>query len=132
MRYLLDTHVLAWAVGNPALLSGKVISILKDRKNQILFSPANIWEMSIKYHLGKWPEVKVFMDELVFLKMMQQLGATELLINQKHTRLAGLFTYEHKDPFDRLLAAQAILEGISLISKDMALDSFPVRRIWNT
>ena len=85
MRYLLDTHALAWAVGDSNLLSTRVITILEDRKNQILFSPASIWEMNIKYHLGKWPEAKAFMDEVIFDNIMQRLGATELLINQKHT-----------------------------------------------
>ncbi len=86
MRYLLDTHVLAWAVGDKDLLSSRVVNILEDRKNQILYSPVSIWEMSIKYHLGKWPEAKIFMDEVIFDDVIQRLGARQLLIDQKNYR----------------------------------------------
>ncbi len=130
MRYLLDTHVLAWAVGDPSKLSAKVRKILENPKNQRLFSPASVWEMSIKFSKGKWPEAESFMDEEQFRLDVENLRAEELLIGSNHARLAGIFTQSHLDPFDRLLVAQAILEGIPIISKDEMLDLFPVTRIW--
>ena len=130
MRYLLDTHTLAWAVGDPSLMSEAAFALLLDPKNELLVSPVSIWEMSIKYWAGKWPEVAPFMDEQQYTGFAQRLRVQELPIRVPHTRLAGQFNLEHKDPFDRLLAAQGLLEGVPLVSKDAALDRFPITRVW--
>lgn len=130
MRYLLDTHTLAWAVGDPERLSERARALLGDPGNAPLVSPASIWEMSIKHHAGKWPEVAPFLDDDLRASMSRRLGAQELCISSAHARLAGGFEATHKDPFDRLLAAQAVLEGVALISKDPALDGFPIARLW--
>jgi PIN domain nuclease of toxin-antitoxin system len=130
MRFLLDTHALAWAVGQPSSLSKKVLTLLEKPDSEIIVSPVSVWEMSIKHKLGKWPEVVPFMDEQLYETFLEKLGATELDIASRHTRLAGQFDTGHKDPFDRLLAAQAVIEGIALISKDDVMDSFPLVRIW--
>lgn len=130
MRYLLDTHVLAWAVGDPARLSETARAILSGVSNELLASPASIWEMSSKYNLGKWPEVAPFIDETLYAQFSRRLATQELVIRASHMRLAGQFKVDHKDPFDRLLAAQAVLEGLPLISKDTALEQFPVSRVW--
>ena len=71
------------------------------------------------------------MDESLYSQLSQRLHLQELAIRSAHTRLAGQFSVQHKDPFDRLLAAQALLEGLSLISKDTALHQFPVKRVWD-
>lgn len=130
MRLLLDTHTLAWAVGDPSLLSERAFGLLIDPGNELLVSPASVWEMSIKHHAGKWPEVAPFMDEQQYAGFAQRLGVQELPIRIPHTRLAGQFNVAHKDPFDRLLAAQALLEGVALVSKDPVLDLFTVSRVW--
>lgn len=130
MRYLLDTHTLAWAVGDPTLLSETAKRSLRDPKNELFVSPVSIWEMSIKHYAGKWSEVAPFMDEARYAEFSQRLNAQELAIRIPHTRLAGQFKVEHKDPFDRLLAAQALLEGVTLMSKDKVFDQFPVIRVW--
>ena len=70
------------------------------------------------------------MDEQQYTGFAQRLRVQELPIRVPHTRLAGQFNLEHKDPFDRLLAAQALLEGVPLVSKDAALDLFPITRVW--
>lgn len=130
MRLLLDTHTLAWAVGDPGLLGKEALALLSDPNNLLLVSPASIWEMSIKHRAGKWPEVAPFMDEAQYANFAQRLGVQELPIRTVHTRLAGQLNVEHKDPFDRLLAAQALLEGVPLVSKDPALELFAVQRLW--
>ncbi|UCH25590.1 MAG: type II toxin-antitoxin system VapC family toxin [Trueperaceae bacterium] len=130
MRYLLDTHTLAWAVGDPSLLGSNARQLLEDTDNELLVSPVSIWEMSIKHHSGRWPEVGPFLDEERFSYFCQRLGLQELVVRIPHTRLAGSFSVAHKDPFDRLLAAQALLEGMPLISKDPQLDPFAVTRLW--
>ena len=126
----MDTHALAWAVGDAALLSEAATRVLQNRQNQLFVSPASIWEMSIKYASGKWPEVAPFMDEQLYAHLVRQLGVSEVLISHKHTRLAGRLTAAHKDPFDCLLVAQALLEGLTLVSKDVALDALAVERVW--
>ena len=127
---MLDTHTLAWAVGDAALLSEAATRVLQNRQNQLFVSPASVWEMSIKHASGKWPEVAPFMDEQLYAHLVRQLGISELLISHKHTRLAGRLTAAHKDPFDCLLVAQALLEGLTLVSKDVALDALAVERVW--
>ncbi len=129
-RYLLDTHALAWSVGAPHLLSETARGVLQDPAARPVVSPASVWEMSIKHHLGKWPEVAPFMDEQLYKQFLRQLGAEELPIMSGHARLAGQWRAPHRDPFDRLIAAQAVLEGVPVISKDAALDLFAVNRIW--
>ncbi len=130
MRFLLDTHTLAWAVGDPSLLSERAFALLSDPQNVLLVSPASLWEMSIKYHAGRWPEVAPFMDEAQYAGFARRLGVQELPIRIPHTRIAGQFDVDHKDPFDRLLAAPALLEGVPLISKDPALRLFPIVVEW--
>ena len=130
MRYLLDTHTFAWAVLELEKLSPQVQKILEDPENSRIISAVSLWEMSIKHKLGKWPEVAGFMDEAQYLEDLDQLQAEELPIYSQHARLAGQFDMEHKDPFDRLLAAQAMLEGIPILSKDAMLDQFPITRVW--
>lgn len=130
MRFLLDTHTLAWAVGDPVRLSDEAHALLAAPSNSLLLSPASIWEMSIKHHMGRWPEVAPFMDDDVRASLCRRLGAKELCIASAHARLAGSFGVPHKDSFDCLLAVQSVLEGVALISKDVTLDAFPITRLW--
>ena len=130
MRLLLDTHTLAWAIGAPEQLSETARALLEDSLNSLLVSPVSIWEMSIKHHSGKWPEIAPFLEDKLYARFLSQLGASECLISSQHTRLAGQFSQAHRDPFDRLLVAQAICENVALVSIDAVLDSFPLTRIW--
>ena len=130
MRYLLDTHTLAWAVGDPSLLGATAYARIEDEANDLLVSPVSIWEMSIKHHLGRWPEVAPFLDDKRFQQFMVRLGADELAIRVPHARLAGRLDMQHRDPFDRMLAAQALLEGVPVLSKDGVFERFSVAREW--
>lgn len=130
MRFLLDTHTFAWAVGDPTRLSDTARGLLIDIGHELLISPASMWEMSIKHHLGKWPEVAPFMDDELYGRFVKRLGTRELPVHTPHARLAGQFQVTHADPFDRLLASQSVLEGVPLISKDASLDFFPIERVW--
>ena len=100
MRYLLDTHTFAWAVGDPTRLGATAHLRLSDPANTLLISAVCIWEMSIKHHLGKWPEVAPFLDDELYKGFLLQLGAQELPIRGSHVRLAGGLEVSHKDPFD--------------------------------
>ena len=130
MRILLDTHALAWAVGQPSKLSDRGRKLLADPNCVSFVSTASVWEMSIKCRGGRWPEVLPFMNEGLYAQFLDELRAVELAVSSRHARLAGQFEVDHKDPFDRLIAAQAFLEGLPLLSKDDALDGFPITRIW--
>jgi PIN domain nuclease of toxin-antitoxin system len=132
MRYLLDTHTFAWIVGDPSKLSQTVRDLANDPSNQLVISPVALWEMSIKYHKGKWPEAAPFLEHSQYLMFLDMLAAIELAINSEHTRLAGSFSMSHQDPFDRLLVAQAAHNNLPLLSKDTQLDAFPITRIWHS
>lgn len=131
MRVLLDTHTLIWAIREPANLTARVRSILEDETIPVFYSPASLLEMSIKYRSGKWNEVADFVADQTGDVMIASIGAIELPVRSIHARLAGMLPTDHKDPFDRLLAAQAILEQLVLLSADPLMDGFGVQRIWD-
>lgn len=86
--------------------------------------------MSIKRQSGRWPEVAPFLDEQQYAGFAARLRLHEFPVRIPHTRLASQFRLDHKDPFDRLLAAQALLGGVPVVSKDAAFDAFSVNRVW--
>jgi len=128
MRVLLDTHTLLWAAYQDELLSTRARRLLQSKHNEILVSAASAWEITTKYRLGKLP----FAGDLAgdFVASVTSFGYYLLSISVEHALRAGRFTAEHKDPFDRMLAAQAIHEDLALISNDEQLDIFGVRREW--
>jgi PIN domain nuclease of toxin-antitoxin system len=130
MRVLFDTHTAAWALGDASLLGKGVQQLLLDTNVQIFYSAVNVLEMSLKHHNGKWEEVGVIVKG-DFVQLFAEIGATELPVYASHANLAGAFSSAHKDPFDRLLAAQAICENLVLLSKDTQMDTFSVQRLWD-
>lgn len=125
---LLDTHTFLWFVGADPRLSRKAISAMKNEANALVLSFASVWEMAIKAGLGKLrlPQaVEMFVPEQMHLN-----GIGQLAIEFRHAaRVEGLPPH-HGDPFDRLLVAQALTEGLPLISADPVFDAYGVRRIW--
>lgn len=128
VRLLLDTHTLLWAMVEPVLLSRKASNILADSANTIVVSAASAWEIATKVRIGKLPSAERIERE--FLELMQGAGYTLLAIDTAHALRAGRFPSTHRDPFDRILAAQALAEDIPILSKDPKLDAFPIRRLW--
>lgn len=128
MRVLLDTHVLLWAVLSPKALSRRAAAIIADERNEVLVSAASAWEIATKVRLGRLPGAEVLERE--FLETMERAGYVLLAIDASTALRAGRLTSEHRDPFDRVLAAQALAEDIPLLSADSKLDSFGVRRMW--
>ena len=122
MRLLLDTHILIWAAGNIGLLSASVRHLIEDTGNELLFSPASIWETAIKHSLGR-DDFRT--DPFVLRHRLLENGYIELPINSEHAiAIAGL-PLLHKDPFDRILIAQAIIEGVPLVTVDEAVLRYP-------
>lgn len=128
MRILIDTHVLLWAAFDEDLLSPHALLLLQAPDSEVLVSAASAWEISTKFRLGKLN----FARELVenFILKVTAAGYQLLPISAEHALRAGRLPGGHKDPFDRMLAAQAIQEDLILLSNDTQLDSFQVRREW--
>ena len=128
MNVLLDTHTLLWAVIRPENLSIAAAKILQDEANSFSVSAASAWEIATKVRLGKLPGAAAF--EQRFMEELQSLGFTVLPIEPETALRAGRFTAAHGDPFDRMIAAQALALDIPVISIDPKLDAFGIRRIW--
>ncbi len=121
MNLLLDTHVLIWALENNSTLSKEAIVAIQNGKNRIFVSAASAWEMSIKQALGKLEVPNNLQQEL------EQHRFTMLDINLKHAQLAGSLPDIHKDPFDRMLIAQAKLEKLILITRDKYISQYDIK-----
>ncbi len=128
MTLLLDTHALLWATQTPGKLSGAARRAVTDSANIIFVSAASAWELATKVRLGKLPEAETLERE--FLQLTQRTGFVLLSIEPEIALRAGRLVGAHGDPFDRMIAAQALELDIPVISADPKLDSFGVRRIW--
>ncbi|MGA3334873.1 MAG: type II toxin-antitoxin system VapC family toxin [Terracidiphilus sp.] len=128
MKVLLDTHTLLWAAFRKDLLSPRARKLIQSSTNEILVSAASAWEIATKYRLGKLPHAQVLVED--FIAKVTSAGYVLLSISVEHALRAGRLPADHKDPFDRMLAAQAIHEDLLLLSNDLQLDAFGVRREW--
>ena len=128
MHLLLDTHVLLWAAGTPGRLSSQAVELLQDPENQLLFSAASMWEITIKRGLGR-SDFRV--EPEVLRRGLVENGYSELAITSIHAMAVGHLPDIHKDPFDRVLVAQAVAEGVLLLTADDVVAKYPgpVRRI---
>jgi PIN domain nuclease of toxin-antitoxin system len=128
LKVLLDTHTLIWAISEPDKLSGVVRSLIADSKNDVLVSTASAWEIAIKTRLGKLDGKELLLN---FDKYMKKARFALLPIVTKHAILAGSIDGPHRDPFDRMLIAQSILESAAVLSNDVIFDQYQAKRIWN-
>ena len=122
MKILLDTHILLWAAGDPSRLSADLHDMLESLDNELFFSAASLWEITIKHSLGR-SDFKV--DARVLRRGLIDNAYTELTINSEHTVTVGSLPSIHKDPFDRILIAQATVEGITLVTSDSIVSKYP-------
>ncbi|WP_394842557.1 type II toxin-antitoxin system VapC family toxin [Pendulispora brunnea] len=129
MRLLLDTHVLIFGIHEPMRLPSGVRAQLAEPENDRFFSIASIWEMAIKISLGKL-EFPIDLDEVVdrfILKNSVQL----LPIEPEHAMAVASLPWHHRDPFDRLLVAQASAESLTLVSADASFEAYDCTRLWD-
>lgn len=122
MKLLLDTHVLLWAAGSPEQLSSDARVMLEDADNALLFSAASLWEIAIKRGLGR---ADFQVDVRVLRRGLLDNGYMELPITSEHTVFIESLPPIHKDPFDRILVAQATVEGITLLTADEMVAQYP-------
>lgn len=128
MKLLLDTHVLLWAVGFPKLLSPATRSLLNNPRNELLFSVASIWEVAIKHSRGR---MDFQVPPTLLRRTLMDDGYEELPVLGQHAVAVDSLPPIHKDPFDRLLIAQAMVEGIILLTVDETVARYPgpIRKI---
>lgn len=122
MKLLLDTHLLLWAAGQPQKLSKRARLLISSSDNELFFSAASVWEVVIKRTLGR-ADFKV--DVRVFRRGLLDNGYSELHINSEHALALDQLPQIHKDPFDRILVAQAMTEGITLLTADSRVAQYP-------
>jgi PIN domain nuclease of toxin-antitoxin system len=122
MKLLLDTHLLLWAAGDPGRLSDTAIALISEPENELFFSAASLWEIAIKHSLGR-SDFKV--DARVLRRGLLDNGYSELPIGSEHAVAIGSLPDIHKDPFDRILVAQATVEGITLLTADGLVAQYP-------
>jgi len=126
--YLLDSHALLWWWFDPDRLSTAVRELLGDPATPVLVSAASVWELSLKHHQGKLPELSGAIADLPGL--LQADGFEALPISLAHGLRAGGYSQPHHDPFDRMLAAQAELDHLVLLTADPRLSTFPCQTLW--
>ncbi len=128
MRLLLDTHALLWWLDGDKSLSRKARTAIRDEDNTIFVSAASAWEITTKAGLGKLPGAAAVSSDVVGSVSSQ--GFSSLDITLLHAQRAGRLPGEHRDPFDRMLIAQAQLEDLTLVSNDSVFDAYGVSRLW--
>lgn len=128
MKFLLDTHLLLWTAGDPKRLSAKARKLINEPASELFFSAASLWEIAIKSGLGR-DDFKV--DARLLRRGLLDNGYSELPIGSEHAVAIDSLPPIHKDPFDRMLIAQAMVEGITLLTSDAVVAQYPgaVRRV---
>jgi PIN domain nuclease of toxin-antitoxin system len=129
LKLLLDTHAVLWWSLNDPRLPGAARSAIADPDNQPYMSLCSVWEIAIKFGLGKLPEAENFVADLREERAVPEFA--QLPLTARHAVLAGTMDIGHKDPFDRLLIAQATIEGLTLVSNERLFDRFGVSRLWD-
>lgn len=128
MRLLLDTHIFIWYILDIQKISATVRALIDDEDNEILLSTASIWEMAIKQSTGK---LSFGLPFKVFITQQLSLNKFNLLeITIDHIAVVAALPFYNRDPFDRLLIAQALVEQIPILSADSAFDAYPINRLW--
>lgn len=116
--YLLDTSAVLWALTDPARLGRKARRIIENRSSRLVVSAVSAWELSTKHRLGKLPQADVLLG--AYSKHLDRLGALRLPVSEDHALLAGRLEWDHRDPFDRMLAAQSMIESLVIVTSDAA------------
>jgi PIN domain nuclease of toxin-antitoxin system len=128
MRLLLDTHTFIWYVLEAERLSSVATELINDGNNQVLLSLASVWEIAIKQSIGKMNfslPIQTFVEQQLHLNDLHLLN-----IRIEHVATVATLPLHHRDPFDRLLIAQAMVENIPIISADVAFDAYAIQRLW--
>jgi PIN domain nuclease of toxin-antitoxin system len=128
MRFLLDTHTLLWWLTEDSSLPDSARKLIAKKHNEFLVSAASAWEIATKVRLGKLPMAIDLAHD--FFAYLERERFESLEVSVEHGIRAGLLPGPHKDPFDRMLIAQALAENLSVVSNDVVFDGYGVKRVW--
>ena len=128
MRVLLDTHAYFWWRAEPSRLSPAARDAIRDRATVVYVSAATVWELSIKAHVKGWEAARVLLLDIE--DHLRAQGMLQLPISLAHAREAGSLPLVHRDPFDRMLVAQARVERCQIVSNELLFDAYGVSRRW--
>jgi PIN domain nuclease of toxin-antitoxin system len=128
LRLLLDTHAFIWWLADHRSLSRKAHAAIEDRGNEIYVSAASAWEIATKFRIGKLDEAAVVAADVA--TSIAEEGFLPLSVSVVHGQIAGALAGEHRDPFDRMLIAQAMLESMTFVSNEARFDAFAIKRLW--
>jgi PIN domain nuclease of toxin-antitoxin system len=128
MKLLFDTHALIWFAEDSPQFTAAALKAIREEGAEVFCSAANIWEIAIKAAIGKLQLVADLQTE--FRSKLAQNNIVFLPIQYEHAARVAVLPFHHRDPFDRLLVAQTLIEDMSLISHDKVLDAYGIRRIW--
>lgn len=128
MNLLLDTHAFLWFIAGDSALSQSARSVIEDEGNNLYLSVASLWEIAIKVSIDKLTLSEPF--ETLIPEQLAENGIELLDISVEHTALIASMPFHHRDPFDRLIAAQAKVERMTLVSVDEAFDAYGITRLW--
>jgi PIN domain nuclease of toxin-antitoxin system len=128
LKLLLDTHALLWALAGNPKLSAVARAAIGQEGAELLISSVSAFEITTKYRIGKLPEFAAIARD--FPDILDQLEYSPLPVSLAHAALAGALDHPHGDPFDRLLIAQARIEGVPIVSNEALFDEFGVERVW--
>lgn len=128
MKYLLDTHTFLWWAFDSPELSATARALIAEPGNEIFVSSTSGWEIATKYRLGRLPDAAVLLQDLA--GWVEKARFLSLPIDLRHAQRAGTFTQPHRDPFDRMIAAQSLVEGLPVIGRDEALRAYGVQLVW--
>ena len=129
MRVLFDSHALVWFLLGDARFPARLRQTLEVPETEFVISAACIWEIATKFRRGRWPEAEVVLADLNVV--LASSAYSPLAISIEHARTAGFFAWNHRDPFDRILAAQSQLEEIPLVTTDPVFRTFGVAVMWS-
>lgn len=130
MKLLLDTYVVMWALRDPSRLSADAEDLIRDPANELLVSAVVPWEIATKHRVGRLPDTGSLL--LAFNDHVHRLGAVELPITARHAVAVGQLQWACEDPFDRMLAAQSIIEGVPIVTADPVFRTLPtVQVVWD-
>jgi PIN domain nuclease of toxin-antitoxin system len=128
MRLLLDTHTLLWWLSENSSLPASARKLIANKNNDVLVSAASAWEIATKVRLGKVPIAVDLAHD--FTAYLGRERFEILAVSAEHGIRAGLLPGPHKDPFDRMLIAQALAENLAIVSNDVVFDGYGVKRVW--
>jgi PIN domain nuclease of toxin-antitoxin system len=128
MRLLLDTHTFIWFVTDAPQLSATAKTAIEDESNEKWFSIASVWEMAIKHSVGK---MRFDLPVCRFVEQQMTLNSMALLpVTLSHLEVIATLPLHHRDPFDRLLISQSMVEDLMIVGADIAFDAYDIQRLW--